>query len=213
MNGRIELNPSTMLAPVPVALISCRGVQSEPDRPNLITLAWVGTVCSDPPMVSISIRKSRFSHQLISESGEFVVNLVDETLLKASDFCGVKSGRDLDKFAECHLTAVPASGLDHAPAIEESPLSLCCKVRQVIQLGSHDCFIGEIIAVTVQGSLMDENRKLRMDKARLVAYCHGDYYALGRFLGFYGFSVASADVLARRMPCTRKGKPRREKSG
>jgi flavin reductase (DIM6/NTAB) family NADH-FMN oxidoreductase RutF len=199
IKSRISLNPSTLLAPVPTALISCRGTGKD-DQPNLITLAWVGTVCSDPPMVSVSIRKSRFSHHLIVESGEFIVNLVDEALLKATDFCGVKSGRDIDKFAECHLTAIPAPGMDYAPAVEESPLSMSCKVRQVLELGAHDCFIGEIVAVTARPSLIDKEQKLRLDKANLVAYCHGDYYALGHLLGFYGYSVASPEVLARRMP-------------
>lgn len=197
---RINLNPSTLLAPVPVVLVSCCGRSGEIARANLITLAWAGVVCSEPPMVSISIRKSRFSHRQISETGEFVVNLVNEKLLWATDFCGVKSGRDIDKFAACQLTPVEAPGMELAPALAESPLSMSCKVRQVIELGSHDCFLAEVVAVTASSALMDAENKLRLDRTRLVAYNHGDYVAMGRLLGFYGFSVASPDVLARRMP-------------
>ena len=194
------LNPSTLLAPVPVVLVSCCGTHDgDAEKPNLITLAWAGTVCSEPPMVSISIRKSRFSHQKILESGEFVINLVNEELLKVTDFCGVKSGRDLDKFAVCKLTAVPAAGLTIAPAVAESPLTLSCKVRQVIELGSHDCFIAEVIAVEAATKLIDKQDRLRLDRANLVAYTHGEYRTLGDLAGFYGFSVASPQVLARRL--------------
>jgi flavin reductase (DIM6/NTAB) family NADH-FMN oxidoreductase RutF len=195
------LNPSTMLAPVPVVLVSCRGTRDgDEEKPNLITLAWAGTVCSEPPMVSISIRKSRFSHQKIIESGEFVINLVNDELLKATDFCGVKSGRDLDKFAVCKLTPVPAAGLSITPAVAESPLTLSCKVRQVIELGSHDCFIAEIIAVEAAAKLIDKQDKLHLDRANLIAYVHGEYRMLGDLAGFFGYSVASPQVLARRLP-------------
>jgi len=197
---RIQLNPSTLLAPVPVVLVSCRGKSAGLSRPNLITLAWVGTICSEPPMLSVSIRKSRFSHGQISETGEFVVNIVDEKLLRATDFCGVKSGRDLDKFAECRLTPVEAPGMEFAPGVAESPLSLSCKVRQVIELGSHDCFLAEIVAVSAAPDLMDGEGRLRLDRAQLVSYNHGEYYGIGALLGFFGYSVASPDVLARRMP-------------
>ncbi|HBP37250.1 MAG TPA: flavin reductase family protein [Clostridiales bacterium] len=198
---RIQLNPATVMAPVPVVLVSCRGPEgSEYAKPNLITLAWAGIVCSEPPMVSISVRKSRYSHRQIQESGEFVINLVNEKLLRQTDFCGVKSGRDIDKFAACHLTACPAAAMLHAPAVAESPLSLSCQVRQVLELGSHDCFIGEIVAVEAAADLMDEKNKLCLDRAGLVAYCHGDYRSLGSILGFFGYSVAGDEVLARRMP-------------
>lgn len=202
---KISLNPATLLAPVPVVLVSCRGLSgSEFDKPNLITLAWAGVVNSDPPMISISVRKSRFSHRQISETGEFAVNLVHADLLRATDYCGVKSGRETDKFADCALTAVPATGLIAAPAVAESLLTLSCRVRQVLELGSHDCFIGEVIAVDAAESLMDRQNRLRLDKAGLVAYSHGSYYQLGEMLGFFGYSVASKDVLARRMPKKRK---------
>ncbi len=200
---RLSLTPSTLLAPVPVVLVSCHGLPgSDRDKANLITLAWVGTVCSEPPMISISIRKSRFSYQLIKETGEFVVNLVNEPLLHATDFCGVKSGFDMDKFSACGLTAVPMAGMDYAPAVAESPLALGCKVRQILELGSHDCFIAEIVSVEAAAGMMDQGNRLRLDQAGLIAYVHGDYRLLAGKAGFFGYSVAAPDVLARRLPPT-----------
>lgn len=190
------LKPSVLLAPVPVVLVSC---QTKDSRPNLLTIAWAGTVCSDPPMVSISIRPSRLSHELISQSGEFVINLVNDTLLKATDFCGVRSGRDLDKFAACQLDAILAEGMRFAPAVRQSPLTLSCRVRQCIPLGSHDCFLAEVVAVEADPVLFDQSDRLALEEAGLVAYSHGQYYALGRMLGFFGYSVAAPDVLSRRM--------------
>ena len=199
--ARLSLTPSTLLAPVPVVLVSCHGLPGgERDKANIITLAWVGTVCSEPPMVSISVRKSRFSHQLIKETGEFVVNLVNEPLLQATDFCGVKSGFDMDKFSVCGLTAIPMAGMAYAPAVAESPLSLGCKVRQILELGSHDCFIAEIVSVEAAAGMMDHGNRLRLDQAGLIAYVHGDYRLLAGKAGFFGYSVAAPDVLARRMP-------------
>ena len=210
--ARIALNPSTLLSPVPVVLVSCRGLPgSERDKPNLITLAWAGTVCSEPPMVSISLRKSRFSHQQILESGEFALNLVNRAMLAAVDLCGVKSGRDIDKFTACQLTAVPMAGLDRAPAVAESPLTLACKVRQIVELGSHDCFLAEVVAVEAAGALLDGSGRLRLDRAGLIAYVHGEYRQLGDLVGFFGYSVADPAVLARRMPA-RAAKPLARKS-
>ena len=200
---RVSLNPATLLAPVPVVLVGCCGREGETNgKPNLITVAWAGTINSDPPMLSISIRKSRYSHRQIIETGECTINLVDQNLLKATDFCGVKSGEQVDKFAACHLTPVSIAGLSRAPAIAESPLSLGCKVRQVIELGSHDCFLLEVISVDAAPEMLDAENRLRLDQAGLVAYNHGDYWSLGEKLGFFGYSVASADVLARRMPAS-----------
>ncbi len=197
---KIPLNPSTLMAPVPLVLVSCRGLaDGAVAKPNLITLAWAGIINSDPPMVSISVRKSRFSHQQILESGEFVVNMVHDELLHATDLCGVKSGRDLDKFATCGLTPVAAAGLKLAPAVAESCLTLSCQVRQVIELGSHDCFLAEIVAVEAAADLMDAKNSLRLDKAGLVVNAHGKYYAIGEMLGFFGYSVASPEVLKRRL--------------
>ncbi len=196
---KISLKPSTLLTPVPAVLVSCKGI--EPDsKPNLITLAWAGTINSDPPMISISVRPGRFSHQLIVDSGEFVVNCVNEPLLEATDFCGVRSGRDYDKFSHCKLQAVPMDGLAHAPAVAQSPLSLGCKVVAVQHYGSHDVFQGEIVAVTADANLMDAGGKLNIDRAAMVTYLHGEYFSIGKKLGFYGYSVAAPEVLARRMP-------------
>ncbi|MFA7204944.1 MAG: flavin reductase family protein [Saccharofermentanales bacterium] len=196
---KTELGPSAMLNPVPVIMLSCRGTGKENSRGNIITLAWTGTVNSEPPMISVSVRKSRFSHQLITESGEFVVNLVDRKLLKACDFCGVKSGRETDKFTECKLTPYYCAELKYAPAILESPVSLLCKVKQQIELGSHDMFIAEIVSVKADSELIDSKGKLMMNKAGLAAYSHGEYYALSGPIGFFGFSVARPEVLKRRL--------------
>ena len=189
------LKPGTLLAPVPAVMVSC----ARPgDKPNIVTLAWVGTVNSDPPMCSISVRKERFSHGIIRDTGEFVINLVGEDQLRATDFCGVKSGRDVDKFAACHLTPVPVDGFA-APAVAECPLYLACRVKSVQELGSHDLFLGEIEKVGVKPEMMDDAGKLDFGKMRLIAYNHGVYYALGGALGFFGYSVAAPDVLERRM--------------
>ncbi|MBQ9211785.1 MAG: flavin reductase [Clostridia bacterium] len=192
------LNPSTMLSPVPVALVSCADPE-EPVRRNLLTIAWAGTINSDPPMLSISVRKSRYSHDLIQRSGEFVVNLTDERLARAADFCGVCSGRDLDKAAETGLTYIPAQGLDIAPAVEGAPVCISCKVREVKELGSHDLFLAEVAAVTVRADLLDAQGGLHLERARLVAYNHGFYQRLGETLGFFGWSVARPEALQRRM--------------
>jgi len=191
-------DPCTLLAPVPAVMVSCRGTALE-DRPNIVTVAWAGTVNSDPPMVSISLRKERFSHGMVEESGEFVVNLVDEARCKATDFCGVRSGRDVDKFAHCGLTAMPALGLQYAPAIAECPAYLACKVRQVLELGSHDMFIGEVVGVQVRDDLFNEDGSLHLERAGLVAYNHGVYQRTAEVLGFFGYAVARPDVLERRM--------------
>ncbi|MDD2533738.1 MAG: flavin reductase family protein [Eubacteriales bacterium] len=199
-NEKISLKPSTLLTPVPVVLISCQG---NPDgaqpKPNLITVAWAGTINSEPPMVSISVRKSRYSHAQIMETREFVVNLVDQNLLQATDFCGVKSGQSIDKFAACQLTPIVAEKMQIAPAVAESPLTLSCHVTQVIELPSHDLFLAEIIAVQVRPNLFDRENRLRLDRAKLVAYAHGDYYSLGQQLGFFGYSIARPEVLQKRM--------------
>ena len=144
------LKPATLLAPVPVVLVSCQTAES---KPNMLTIAWAGMICSDPPMVSISVRPSRLSYELIRNSGEFVINLVDDKLLYATDFCGVHSGREINKFAACRLDAVPAEGLRFAPAVRQSLLTLSCRVSQRLPLGSHDCFLACIIAVEADHAL------------------------------------------------------------
>lgn len=191
-----SINPSTLLAPAPVVLVGCG---TEKERGNLITVAWVGTVNSKPPMVSVSIQPIRHSYHLIKESGEFTINLVSRELLHATDFCGVKSGREMNKFAKCNLTAIKAEGLAIAPAVKESPLYLSCKVRETLDLGSHTAFIGEIVHVGVRSDLIDEEGKIHLSKANLVCYAHGNYYGLAERLGFFGYSVARPEVLSRRM--------------
>ncbi len=181
---KITWKPGTMLAPVPPALISCGTV----DKPNVMTAAWTGIINSEPPMTYVSIRPSRYSHRLISESGEFVINLTNLPLAAAADYCGVKSGRDVNKFKEMHLTPAPCSQLK-APQVGESPVSIECKVKDVHTFGSHDMFLAEIVAVNVDDQYLDENGKLWLEKAGLVAYVHGFYYTLGRNLGKFGFSV------------------------
>ena len=194
----VSMNPSTILNPTPVVLVSC-GEKGNPANRDLVTLAWAGTVNSEPPMVSVSVRKERYSHGLISGSGEFVVNLVDEALAKATDFCGVRSGRDLDKASALGLKLIPAEGMETAPRVDGAPVSLSCKVRQVLELGSHDMFLGEITAVSVRKDLLDENGALHLEKAGLVAYSHGLYHRLGEVMGFFGWSVARPEVYEKRM--------------
>ena len=190
--------PATLLNPTPVVLVSCAD-RSEPERKNMVTAAWAGTVNSEPPIVSVSLRPERYSHGLIAASGEFVVNLADEDMCRAVDFCGVRSGRDVDKAAETGLRYRRAEGLDIAPAVDGAPVSLSCRVRQQIPLGSHDLFLGEVVAVSVRSDLLDAQGSLRLEKARLIAYNHGLYQKLGEVLGFFGWSVAREDVRRKRM--------------
>ena len=175
---------STLLNPEPPVLVSCGSAGAA----NLITVGWCGTICTQPSMVSISVRPERYSHHLIKESGEFVINLPTESLVRAVDWCGVKSGRDVDKFSAMHLTPSPAAKVGTV-LVEESPVNLECKVTQVIPLGSHDLFLAEVVAVDVDERLLDESGKLCLNKANLIVYSHGDYLALGRKLGSFGYSV------------------------
>lgn len=175
---------STLLNPEPPVLVSCGPL----DKPNLITVGWCGTICTQPSMLSISVRPERYSYELIKDSGEFVVNLPTESLTRAVDWCGVKSGRDVDKFAAMNLHAAPAAKVGTV-LLEESPLNLECKVTQRIPLGSHDLFLAEVVAVDVDESLLDEKGKLCLDKAKLIVYSHGEYMTLGRRLGTFGYSV------------------------
>ncbi len=177
--------PSTLLNPVPAVMVTCA---DSAGKPNIITLAWAGTINSEPPMLSISVRKERYSHGLIMDKGMFVVNLATEKLAFATDFCGVKSGRDTDKFAATGLTPEKASFVE-VPTIKESPVSLECIVRNRLELGSHDMFIAEIVAVDVEESLLDDKGKLHIDKAGLICYSHGHYWTLGQSLGYFGYSV------------------------
>ena len=184
--GKQEWRAGTMLAPVPAVMVSCGGTHDF--AANIITLAWAGTVCSDPPMLSVSIRSERHSHAIISMTREFVVNLTTARLARATDWCGVKSGRDVDKFAATGLTPLKSVKVG-CPGIAESPVNLECKVKKILPLGSHDLFIAEIVAVQVSEEFLDKRGKLHLDKAGLMAFAHGEYYALGERLGFFGFSV------------------------
>ncbi len=183
--GRENWRGGNMLYPVPAVMVSCA---RKNERPNIITIAWAGTVCSDPVMLSISVRKSRYSHAILKETGEFVVNLVTKDLVRAADYCGVKSGRDVDKFKECRLTAAPSKTVA-APTIAESPLSLECKVKQVMELGSHDMFLAEVTAVSVDDQYLDKNGKFHLNQTGLCAYSHGEYFELGKKIGKFGYSV------------------------
>lgn len=177
--------PGNMLYPLPVVMVS---VADKEGKNNIITIAWAGTICSNPPMVSISVRPERYSYNIIKETGEFVINLTTKDLTYATDYCGVKSGRDVDKFKEMGLTALPGKEVN-APLIAESPVNIECKVTQVIPLGSHDMFLAEVVAVHVDEKYMDEKGKFHLDKAEPIAYSHGDYLATGELLGTFGYSV------------------------
>ncbi len=177
--------PGNMLYPLPVVLVSCQGKEK---KPNMITIAWTGTICSDPPMVSISVRKERYSYRLIKESGEFVINLTTEEMVRATDYCGVRSGSKHDKFAETGLTPAPSSVVS-APMILEAPVSIECRVRDVISLGSHDMFLADVVAVNAAQEYMDESGRFDLAKANPIVYSHGTYYALGKELGTFGYSV------------------------
>lgn len=177
--------PGNMLYPLPVVMVS---VADKEGKNNIITIAWAGTICSNPPMVSISVRPERYSYNIIKETGEFVINLTTKDLTYATDYCGVKSGREVDKFKEMGLTALPGKEVN-APLIAESPVNIECKVTQVIPLGSHDMFLAEVVAVHVDEKYMDEKGKFHLDKAEPIAYSHGDYLATGELLGTFGYSV------------------------
>ena len=174
-----------MLYPVPAVMVSSK---RPGEKPNIITVAWAGTICSDPVMLSISVRKERHSYDIIRETGEFVVNLVSADLTRACDWCGVRSGKDYDKFQEMQLTPYTSKWME-TPAIEESPVNLYCKVKKVEELGSHDMFISEVIGVTVDEAYFDENDRFDLGAADLMAYSHGEYSRLGEKLGKFGYSV------------------------
>ena len=177
--------PGNMLYPVPAVLVSCR---DKAGNDNVLTVAWAGTICSDPAMLSISVRKERHSHPMIMETGEFVVNLTTRQLLQATDYCGVKSGRDEDKFAAMNLTKGEGEKVN-VPIIMESPVNIECKVRQVLELGSHDMFVAEVVNVQISDEYMDEKGAFHLNDADLLAYSHGQYYSLGEKLGTFGYSV------------------------
>ena len=178
-----------MLYPIPAVMVSC---QREGEKPNIITVAWAGNVCTNPAMLSISVRKERYSYDIIKESGEFVVNLTNRKLTRAADWCGVRSGRDYDKYKEMNLTPQKSQKVS-CPGIAESPVNIECKLHSIIELGSHDLFIAEVMCVTVDGKYMDEKGKFDLGKAGLVAYSHGEYFTLGEKLGKFGYSVVKKE--------------------
>lgn len=191
------IGPTTYLCPIPAVMLGCAA--PEGGEPNLITVAWTGVVCSKPPMLSVSIRKERLSHDLISRSGEFTLNLVGRGLCRAMDYCGVKSGREVHKFASLGLDAIPAPGLARAPAVKQAPAFLSCKVHSIQELGSHDLFLADIVQVSVQDRYFLADGSIDEGAMQLVGYAHGKYHALGEALGFFGYSVASPKALERRM--------------
>lgn len=183
--GKQSWKAGNMLNPVPAVMVS---VADRENRPNIITVAWAGTVCTNPPMVSISVRPSRHSYHIIEETGEFVINLTTAELVKACDYCGVVSGRDVDKFAKTGLTPMPVEHV-HAPAIAESPVNIACRVVESRPLGSHTMFLAEVLGVTVDDAYLDESDRLHINDAGLVMYSHGEYFSLGEKLGKFGYSV------------------------
>lgn len=186
--------PGNMVYPLPAVLVSCGDKER---NVNLMTAAWTGTVCSEPPMVYVSVRKERYSHHMIRETGEYVINLTTEKLAEATDFCGVRSGRDMDKFKEMKLTPVKG-GLQYAPMVAESPVSIECKVTNVMELGSHDMFIAEVTAVYVDEQYMDAKGTFHLEKAEPLVYSHGQYYGMGKHLGGFGYTVRKKPVEKRK---------------
>ena len=181
-----EWKPGNMLYPLPAVLIT---VSDGEGHENVFTAAWAGTVCTNPPMLSVSVRPERFSHSMMEKTGEFVVNLTTEEMVRAVDFCGVRSGRDLDKFAAAGLRKEAAAHVK-APLLAEAPVSIECSVAQVLHLGSHDLFLAKVLAVHADEAFLDEKGTLRLNRAKLLTYSHGAYFGLGEQLGTFGFSVS-----------------------
>ncbi|MBM6852932.1 flavin reductase family protein [Mediterraneibacter glycyrrhizinilyticus] len=175
-----------MLYPLPAVMVS---TADKSGNTNILTIAWTGTVCTNPPMAYISVRPERYSYHMIEESGEFVINLTTEKLARAADFCGVRSGREVDKWEECGLTPGTAHSLKYAPCIEESPVNIECRVVKTEKLGSHHMFLAEVMAVRIDDSYMDERGKFELNRTGLLAYSHGEYLGLGKKLGTFGYSV------------------------
>ena len=183
--AKAEWRPGNMLYPLPVVMVS---VADEEGHDNIITVAWAGTVCTNPPMVSISVRPERYSYKMLTDTREFVINLTTEKLAFATDYCGVKSGRDVDKFKELRLTREKASHLG-VPMIGESPVSIECRVREIQEYGSHSVFTADVLAVHVDTAYMDEKGKFDLASANPIVYSHGEYYGLGKKLGTFGYSI------------------------
>ena len=189
LSGKTDWKPGNMLYPVPAVMVSC---MRQGEKPNIITIAWAGTICSSPAMLSVSIRRERYSYDIIKETGEFAVNLVTADLVRAADYCGVKSGRDVDKFADMKLTPCSLTNIS-VPGIAESPVILSCKVTEIKPLGSHDLFLAEVVGVTVDSRYMDEQNKFHLNQSKLITYSHGEYFELGKKVGSFGYSVRKTE--------------------
>lgn len=204
--SKIQFPPGAMLSPVPVVMVSCGTIE----EPNIITIAWTGIICSDPAMTYISVRRERHSYEMIRSSGEFTINLVSKDLTFTADWCGVKSGRDVNKFQAQHLT--PEKGISvSCPSIAESPVNIECRVKDVIHLGSHDMFLAEIVCVSADESLMDSSGALRLERANLTAYSHGHYFPLQKQeIGRFGYSVMKPKT-RKRYEAQRRAQSRRRR--
>ncbi len=183
--GKISFKPGNMLYPLPAALVTVRDKEG---RDNLLTIAWVGTVCTNPPMLSISVRPERHSYKALRETGEFVVNLTTHEMAKATDYCGVRSGKKEDKFKACGLTKMDSVKVKPV-SLEQSPVNIECKVREVLELGSHHMFLADVVHVTADDAFMDEKGTFRLEKARPIVYSHGTYFDIGKQIGTFGYSV------------------------
>jgi flavin reductase (DIM6/NTAB) family NADH-FMN oxidoreductase RutF len=189
--------PGTMIYPLPAVLVSCGETDGEH---NLFTVAWTGTVCTNPPMCYISVRPERHSYEIIKRTGEFVINLTNSKLSRATDWCGVRSGRDYDKFAEMGLTA-EAAAVVKAPIVAESPVAIECRVKQIIPLGSHDMFLADVVNVLVDEEYINsETGKLELERADMITYSHGEYFRLGEAIGHFGWSVRKKKRKPQRRP-------------
>lgn len=215
MNEKVDLKGSVILNPVPVVMVTSRGKDG---KDNVFTVGWVGTVCTKPPMLSISVRPERLSHKYISETMEFTVNMPTSKLTKAVDYVGVRSGKTVDKIKEMNFTMKEGTNVS-SPYIDECPVSIECKVKTVLQLGTHDCFIAEVVGSHVNKNLFDEKGKIHLEKADLISYCHGEYFKMDTNpLGSFGYSVAkkkkalqSKSVKAKKGTPTAKSKSSKSK--
>lgn len=183
--GKIKWKPGTMVYPAPAVLVSCG---DSPENYNILTIAWTGTICSEPAMLYVSIRPSRLSYEIMKRTKEFVINLTTEQLAFATDFCGVKSGREIDKFKKLKLTPIKGS-LVKAPLISESPINIECRVKEIIPLGSHDMFIAEVLCIQAEAKYLGSDGAFDLKAANPICYSHGKYYAVGKYLGHFGYSV------------------------
>ena len=193
--AKVTWKGGTLIAPIPAVMVTC----GNNEKANVLTIAWTGIINTIPPMTYISVRPSRHSYNIIKDSGEFVINLTTEQLCRATDYCGVRSGKDHDKLKDMKLELEPSS-IVSAPQLKDSPLSLECKVKEIKPLGSHDMFIADIVAVNVDEKLIDKNGRLDLKKADLIAYSHGDYYKLGDRIGDFGFSVRKKQGVTKKRP-------------